>query len=274
MENYENKIFAESKDGGKEGALNDPVNSDVNSPVEFPDEEAEISNKEIESLEVSIEKILKGFMVKQVAKNLDLIIGDDASGRIPTLVISKFYNSIAEKVGREKPEIRTIFIAGGTKDVMDPKQLADIKQRKKEEIKNLIEKQAGLLEMEPKKMAVSVVTDVIFNGNTLELLTEALKEMGIRYNILSVSLAVESKRDELEKKLGGYIKYGDEGIPGVWQKYRLAGVVRKQDAGEIFAKPITQGQKEEIKKEMQEDINTARNDVNILAEKLVNKFIK
>ena len=190
--------------------------------------EQEIRFYEIAELEHPLEKILE----KIGKKDFDLIIGDDASGRIPTLILSKFFKAKAEKEGGELPQ--TIFVTSSLKGKLDKEHQKELKVEKKKKI--------------------------------LELL---------------VTVKVLEK---LEEKLNADIVYGfaDRGSPFIYQKHKLSGVERKkdlEDASEIHSwpikkpTPITKEPSPEAKG-IQKNINLSREDANIIADRLIEKFGK
>ena len=69
-----------------------------------------IVNPEIDRLEKPMEVILEKILPDIENGRYDLIIGIDASGRLPTLATNKFIKYIYQEKGYELP--KTIFMAG------------------------------------------------------------------------------------------------------------------------------------------------------------------
>ena len=75
------------------------------------DEQVEIpKNSEIDRLEKPMRVILEKIIGNIERGGYNLIIGADASGRIPTLAFSKLINHVYQKFGYQLP--KTIFLAG------------------------------------------------------------------------------------------------------------------------------------------------------------------
>ena len=212
-----------------------------------------------------------------------LIIGDDASGRIPALIFSEFLRKVNEKTDKKRP--KTIFIAGGTRDLWG-EEGERIRSEKKERIADLLKKIESTIGDElRRKVSTLIVTDTLSRGQTLMPLTKALRELEIPFYIATISLT-HGRPDIKEKQLGGKVFYGKEDIPSIWEKYSLGGVKRAGGPQSLHSKPIKPGEKfretfewvypkenfDEMRKRVQEVINEARTDINILVERLLNKF--
>ncbi|MBI2063970.1 MAG: hypothetical protein HYT65_03205 [Candidatus Yanofskybacteria bacterium] len=231
--------------------------------------EKEIHHEAIAKLEQPFEKILE----RIGSENFDLIIGDDASGRIPTLILSKFFKAKAEKEDRKSPQ--TIFIAGGTRNLFNDERKTIIKERKAR-INQLLEKIIGGTgdEIRPR---VLIVTDTISTGDTLQPLIEALKEHGVSIQVAAVTAIVESAAEHLQKRFGINIAYGGLNLPEIWGKHNLGGIVRQENNSEIHSRPIkkpmppTEEPTPEARK-IQKTINLSREDADIIADRLIEKF--
>ena len=148
---------------------------------------ANIENKEIEYLEEPIFIILEKLRESIENGDYGTIIGDDASGRIPALIIGKFLNSYNAKHGLGKVE--TLFLAGsGSKPKREVAHFI-----KGDDIKSY-------LETRDLEKDVLIVTDTISSGNSLKPLTLALKRMGKKYDIASVGNQVMN-----ENSIGEYL---------------------------------------------------------------------
>jgi len=122
--------------------------------IEIPktEEQSEIRHKEIAELEAPIFKIFKEILPTLEKGEYDLIIGIDASGRIPTLIIDKLVNYVYTKNSQEFPKTR--FLAG-----------SGSKEDAEEYIKT----------WDPRKK-VLIVEDTILTGTSVKFLTEVLNK--------------------------------------------------------------------------------------------------
>jgi len=149
----------------------------------------------------------------------DIIIAEDASGRIPGLLIheamKKFYAS-----KEAEQELKLFFIAG-SKNV-------DSKKGKKDKISEYISEVVSKSHLPDKKFLV--VTDVIIEGESLKPLTSSLKDLNIQYDILTLGIGrtlqshgghVYSLNQEL-----GPVNDAKLGIPEIFDKRELSGVVK------------------------------------------------
>lgn len=228
---------------------------------------------EIAELEDPLEKILEEIG----SQDFDLIIGDDASGRIPTLIISKFFRARAENKNQKPPP--TIFIA----NTPEAQQGMELKKTRRGKITELVKKTVRSNGNIPLK--VLIVTEYIVSGRTLEQLVSVLRQMGFNIKIatLGVSgfLTMPTKKNmqELKEKLGVDIIYGGYGEPGIYHNRKLAGVKKGSDLTKIHSQSSKKleaslGASETEVEEIQKTINLSREDVNVMAERLISKFLK
>lgn len=79
-------------------------------PTNLGDQEDEIHHKEIAQIEEPMKKIFEQISENFEEGEYDLMIGIDASGRLPSLILFKLASHIYEKNGYPAPMFR--FIAG------------------------------------------------------------------------------------------------------------------------------------------------------------------
>src|SRR3990167_11536940 len=82
----------------------------TNKPNLEKSDEREVVFKEVAELELPIKIIIEKIRTRIENGEYGLIIGDDASGRIPTLILGNFIKKVSEQKGLDKPNI--IFIPG------------------------------------------------------------------------------------------------------------------------------------------------------------------
>ena len=242
-------------------------------------------------------------LIEKLKENIDkgeydMLIGDDASGRIPTLVLRGIINVRNRKLHPElKPseaETKTRFVAGG-------------RVENDKELKSALEK----LKLEVKKKAL-VVTEYIHTGKSIKRFSNILKELGIPFDIATLKSEFESESDKdnfierfsnvlkdlgeflgvitpkpEEPKLGTYnIKiprnsnffYGEGSYdscapPLIYNVPELSGVVKDKDSE---SKPYVISSVKKLASEAerrvaQEKINNAREDINLLVKKMLEK---
>lgn len=231
-----------------------------------PDKSRLIKHEEIAELEGPIKHI-----IEQMGNNIergeyDLVIGIDASGRIPTLIMVKIINHIYNQNGYDSPKVR--FVAGsGGKNVVN----------------ELVKK------WNPQKK-VLVIEDTLITGYSLKFLIEGLQENGIRFDIITVSGPDNSR---MVSKFGFYkigadnIYVGDSvGDATIYGRRNLSGI--QKEVGDTFSRPYKKVKAEEqitklgeevvdpfggsVSSYAQEQINEARTDADVVADHLINWY--
>lgn len=148
-----------------------------------------------------------------------LLIGDDASGRIPTLIVRKIMNALYQKKGL--PPIPTRFIAG-TRSYKEGSEHTEQKQAK---VSEYVRETLNSI-FTPTR--VLIVTDTIKTGSSLVPLTSALRESGVAYDICSVGFAGDpGDKPELARRLGDWVNYGMDDQPEIYAKHHISGVQKK-----------------------------------------------
>lgn len=190
-----------------------------------------------------------------------LIIGDDASGRIPTLVFHKILTALYQKYHYPKPHTR--FFAGESYNFgqkkFEEEMVGQIKQRLLEYIREY---------GEPKR--VLVVTEAIVQGRRLHAPALALKKAGLPFDIATIGLVSVEDKKVLEDKLGAKIFEGMNKNPMIYNAKKLSGVEKDYSRQEdlrpmLYTKPV---------KGSGERKNEARKDTKILAEELIEWYGK
>lgn len=206
-----------------------------------------------------------------------MIIGDDASGRIPTLLFSGVIKNAYQTTGHTPAEVR--FFAGD-------------RSNKSEEFTNNLAKR---FTQEFKTLAgdhgarVLVVTDTINTGAALRPLVAQLARYQIPYDIAAIgyippSIALSESEKELHKTntlqtLGGVAHVGQNKIPSsVYRNPHAAGVVRqaglpvaKRAVGDVH--PTAPWQPYFGESVTQDHVNAAREAVGVLVNELSQRFL-
>lgn len=207
----------------------------------------------VEELESPIFWIIDQLKDKLKDGHFQVLIGDDASGRIPSLIFKKVIDHIYEKNGHQKPELK--FFSGTKGNIK-----ADLKESNTKAITEFATKQ-GLAG----KNAL-LITDYIQSGAGMVSLTRGLENAGINLEVATMALNEESK--SIAKNVPYPIHDGENIVaPLVYGRYDLGGVRKdKVNRDSIHAKRFRDtapGFSD------QEDINMARRDADIVAAKII-----
>jgi hypoxanthine-guanine phosphoribosyltransferase len=167
------------------------------------------------------------------------VIGDDSSGRIPTLIIKDVIEKIYENNG--SPQLTVRFLAGS--------RYANDPVAKKDTIGEYLDKEIN----PPTGKRVLIVTDVIDTGSGLIPLTQALKEKGIIYDVATLFMYEPNHKLQIEDKLGGKIILGSQDTfhtPRIFKSSEYSGVEKNPD--DLHAKKFADNP------EAQETVNNMR----------------
>lgn len=198
-----------------------PENREIQVP-EFKLEEFEDSREEFEDLVKQLAPAIKNH-------EYNLVVGDDASGRVPTLVLGGLVKEIYKKDKVDPPQI--LFFIGGRKFKYYEEEeglVSDFFQKLEEQKK---------IKTTPGKALV--VTEYMSTGGTVASFTETFKKLGLSCDIAALSA------DESEKHYKDKHKYLDKLYIGDILRQRfhfygsrvLAGVKQRPDS-KIFASPL------------------------------------
>lgn len=218
--------------------------------------------EEVYRLEKPIQVLLEKIIGSIERGDYELIIGADASGRVPAIIFSKFINRVYQKKGYQSP--KTIFLAGAGMSLKN-KQEPDFVTYKKGMASKYIE------QFNHKR--VLIVEDTIVKGSSIHFLGEILKEKGIPFDVVSVSsYNTAEELEEARSYLGADGLYvGTERSSGIYGSRHLSGVIKERE--QVFSRPYKeQFDTEKEKLNIQENINQTRKDANIVADNLVDWY--
>ena len=212
--------------------------------LEFEGENFEgIKLNEMKELVLPLREIV--FKIKEKIKEgkYTTIIGDDASGRVPALIL---YRLLKEIYKSSDQNINALFLAGS---------------RKTEDLET---KKRGISDFLKSRLTggekVLVVTELIHRGSSLLPVTEVLQKLQIEYDVTTVGILKKSKIGELEEKLSSEIIYGEQGKPSIDGNYVIAGVKKSYD--ELSAK------RHKMTTQERQTFLDARSDVEVITKKL------
>lgn len=193
----------------------------------------------LQPLKVVVEKLREN--IKNGEYNL--IIGDDASGRVPALILYQF---IRDEYKKQQKTIDLVFLAGSR----ETKDLDDKKARMKEFLSSRLKADPHVL----------VATELIHRGDSLVPLTDVLKEMDAAYDVATVGVLREYRLPALEEKLGTGIIFGEESHPKIDGDNIIAGV--EKDYEDIFSTPLSMDENQ------RKTFLDGRHDVDVLAKRI------
>ena len=226
---------------------------------------------EISELEEPIKRIIGKIRDKIERGDYGIIIGDDASGRVPALILGGFIKKIAEHKKLLAP--KTIFIPGGLNQSTDFT----------EKLKNHMIKYgftAG------KK--VLIVTEAIESGSSLSKLVATLQSLKIDFDLTTIGVELSKDlgyQEKRRKNLGENIVSGEyartAGVvirptPLIYNRKITTGVYKYK--GDLQSKTVKSANflgntLPEEKDLVQKNINQSRKEINILIDKLVSWYL-
>lgn len=237
--------------------------------------------KEIVHLAPDIEKETRTFvaelrdpiqkMLQPVMENIEhgdyqLLIGDDASGRIPALIVREVINGVYARNGHSP--IPTRFIAG-TRNYKGPGSYEDeFSEKEKEVFQYLRDLQTSV----PELRNAIIVTDTTASGSSLRPVTDSLTELGIHFDILTVGNMMHDAdgQEETERLLGGPIFSGQDDVPHMYNIHEISGVEKIPE--DLHATPIRKSVPEENSLYVQQEIIIARDEAKRVAADILSDY--
>lgn len=146
-----------------------------------------------------------------------MIIGDDASGRVPALVVWHVLKEIYAKRGYTSPLMR--FVAGGAgENAVTANALKErVERMEKDSSENRLSAGRAL-----------VVTDTISSGESLQHLLENLKERNWDFDIASVGILNGGTIMKMQRKYNCKIASGMKNEPAIYGEKGLSGVYKSR----------------------------------------------
>ncbi|GEM_PF-2366837 len=179
-----------------------------------------ITHGSIEELREPLRILLTEFREEFDKRAYDFIIGDDASGRIPALIIGGIAKAVAKEHGKQPPQI--VFFAGS-------RGLAN-EEKREEKIQTIATHLTKRLEENQLPPRVLLVTEYIDTGRGVLPLTEAFRRTGIEYDVASIIIgnSVENLRNRLHMKPTERFVYSSQSasLPKVYSDTQASGVVK------------------------------------------------
>jgi hypothetical protein len=195
-------------------------------------------------------------------KKYDLILSDDASGRLVSLFLKSVLDEVQQKRGGSKPDLK--FVAAG--------------RHMNQEVFNGIKE--FLRKISPERMLL--VTEYIETGRGMEKLIDIIQELNIKFDIASVSVSEvdgglrrvsEMIKDDPDQEL--YFGEIGKGAIALYGQAQMSGVVKLTNISDS-PHPLRYRDFLKDNKNMREDaqaqINKTRKDLHVLADQTIEDF--
>lgn len=216
-----------------------------------------IQNPEIEELRQPVQNLLR-----QLAPNINtgayaVILGEDASGRIPTLIFRKVIGEIYQRLGLSQPYPETHFFASYCPPA----------QEVSSQFKTYLER--GNIPQKAQGKRVLIVTEQITSGDHMKPYLQCLRDskVGIYRDVATTGASRSSyfsKDGKFKDLLQATIFSGRRSLlPGIYDNHLLAGVEKNTSPPTLFAHLLP------VPERLQ-----ARQDVEITAGKLVSWYFQ
>lgn len=224
-----------------------------------PSESSEREYRKIlNQLKNPIRKILGDLRVPIEQGAYNAIIGDDASGRIPTLILSEVIKRVYAQYGHKAPVIR--FMTSPSRVHHDAQ---------KENIQAHVSKILKDAQNSFGDGKALLVTDVVWSGKTLSRLMDGIRANGWNADVATVGFVDNhNTKREVEETIGAPLINGSEETPAIYNRKYLSGVTKNRK--DIFASPAA---KKGSSPKHQISINFARKVSHEIASELFEMFI-
>jgi len=206
-------------------------------PDPTPLPETKFHFEAIAELEAPMKKIIES--MGDSLPQYDLILGEDASGRIPTLVFSEFLKRVKGK------RVPTYFYSPGHKR-------GALKRR------YVLQEYFGRILAREHPTKPLIVTDYISSGRTMRWTLDAMKQIGMKPDV--VAMARYGNYDKLNDR--AKVWSGGRKEPSVYDAQSFKGVYQVGDPNTPIAS-VGQGMLPRL-----QDINRGREDAKLLADRL------
>lgn len=240
-------------------------------------------DESILELKKPLENILES--LKDDIKNARIValIGDDTSGRIPTLILRGVLSEIYKSNNEKTPT--TLFIngpGGGRPEdpFKDESRIVEITEYLKRRISS------GELALHPEKKTL-LVTETIKSGNSLKPVVEACRRLGVAIEVVAIGIENEKSISQVQNELNVPVYVGMDGTPKIYNKPAYSGVTKPRpdpstmfertistppDTG-LFANPYIKSVPKDDKERTQDLVNAVRDQANMLSKELVEEFV-
>ncbi len=187
-----------------------------------------------------------------LAKEIEIIVGDDASGRLPSLLIKHSLDAVRQKMGL--PPIPIRFIASGRSTGEQTEAVRHYLEEHKSELASAV-----------------IVTEFMSSGESMAELVRMFRGLDLEPIVAAVSIGGEPEfyREKIQAKII-YGQIGQAGLDFYGSKSRpFSGVNKKMGARDSAHSEPTKKYEAKTKEQqidVQRTINAARDDVALVGE--------
>lgn len=206
----------------------------------------------VSSIEEPMTKICTELKPRFESGEYSIIVGDDTSGRIPTLVIREFARVVSRETGAGIPP--AVFLQPG-------RMVAD------EDLESQFEKRVKPLAIDKHAKKALIVTDYVYRGTTLNRLSNIFRNSSLNFDVVVLRMFNEFDKEKLDLPETSLLIVGDilPYPPDIWRKTYLTGLTRVVDIRDRV---------EVVKKNLHTRIRVgqAREDVHLLIHKIAQQL--
>lgn len=196
----------------------------------------------VEDLREPVENILVELLPDIEAGSYSTIIGDDASGRVPTIILAHVIKSIYEMKGYEPPIVR--FLAGST-GLLREQNGTELAVTHTKELKEQVEKIQDTVKQHSEPKKALIVTDIIDTGESVQTLLSALKRNNWDADVATIGTTDEANLQQLSDLWGTRIVRGRGMGAMIYHDKPLSGVQKRK--GDLFAAPHPEADPERVR---------------------------
>lgn len=243
---------------------------------EKPKKEGEVELEEVAELEKPIKVIIEKIKDRIENGEYGLIIGDDASARIPTRILGDFIREISRIRGQHQPSI--IFMPGKLESGW-------FNPNRQEQFEKHISKFGAVSHKK-----ILIITDTVFSGKSLERLVDLIKKSGHIPEIATIGQefsgpfghpekmakenleGVEIISGEFEATKERQEEVGWAHTPKIYPNKNMSGVFKIP--GDIKSRRLVDKADTDLERQqIQFDIERSRKDAKIMTDKLVDWYL-
>lgn len=187
---------------------------------------------EITSLQKPITELCRKYAAEINQGQYGLVLGDDVSGRIPTLILSEVIKDTYAQKGYAPPLVR--FVSGGYHTSMrDSVEFPQGLEERLQAIEDLTRNFTNELERRGGSNRVLLVTEAITYGMALAKLVEGIRRAGVDLDVAAIGSKKFGEKS-VTKQHQVRIESGQSGVPSIYGSRRMTGI-RKQQGKPVAA---------------------------------------
>ncbi|MCE9541097.1 phosphoribosyltransferase [Candidatus Kaiserbacteria bacterium] len=193
----------------------------------------------LERLEKSVASLVSDMKERINGAEYELVIGEDASGRLPALMLGTVLKDVYESRGIRAPMVRFLTSSRPTKES------GDIWEKRTAAVREALSEIKKTFDESGRNGKVLLVTDVIDTGNSMEGLLRAVQEAGMAPEVATVALLKGdsdsyTRAEAFEKHWGVNVYWTQNHLTDVFRN-RLSGVTKSKDGAYAVANDRTVG---------------------------------